>query len=82
MKGEEVKSIMYTFRAISSPELFAVPFSFLPLPLKEIIWSCPNTYCKMACLIRLGPVMYSPSGQCIPCTDPTSIMYFDGTDLL
>ena len=35
----------------------------------------------MVCLTRLGPVMYSPSGQCIPCTDPTSIMHFDGTVL-
>lgn len=35
----------------------------------------------MACLTRLGPVMYSPSGQCIPCTDPPSIMHFDGTVL-
>ena len=42
MKGEDVKSIMWTFRAISSPELFAVPYSFLPLPPKEIIWSCPK----------------------------------------
>ena len=35
----------------------------------------------MAYLTRLGPVMYSPSGQCIPCTDPTSIMHFDRTVL-
>ena len=35
----------------------------------------------MACLTRLGPVMYTPSGQCIPCTDPTSILHFDGTVL-
>ena len=35
----------------------------------------------MVCLTKLGPVMYSPSGQCIPCTDPTSIMHFDGTVL-